>query len=158
MIMTKENVIKALALCSDIDVKSCSKCPYNGMEDCDQMVNNDAISLIKANETKKPKYTIARIYTKRGTLLGYMSDKVTNRASNMDEMFRMRERYTVERDIELVAMFRYEGDKCYCKIKCPVNPLPIKGEFEVPSVIVLSKFLQKDGWKLKQVVYPSMFQ
>lgn len=55
--------------------------------------------------------------------------------------------YSEERDVKLVVIERFEAGKIYCTIKCPVNPLPVKGEFEVPGFSVLERFLVANGWK-----------
>jgi hypothetical protein len=57
--------------------------------------------------------------------------------------------YNQPRDIQLILLVRYENGKTFCRIKCPINPLPIKGEFEAPNLKAVIKFLQQDGWKEK---------
>ena len=113
------------------------------------------------------KYTTVHIYTKKGNLLPYLGGKVddlvrgrffSSSEARKDYIQRLRNSYEREREIELVAMFRTEGNKYFCKIKCPVNPLPVKGEFEIPCGGALIAFLQKDGWMLKQKIYPRMFE
>ena len=55
------------------------------------------------------------------------------------------------RDVQLILLVRFDNDgHTYCKIKCPVNPLPIKGEFEVVSLTQIIKLLQREGWTIKQ--------
>lgn len=103
------------------------------------------------------KYTRAFVFTKRTNLLPYFYSKADG--SLITE--RSLQYYGRERDVELVAMFRYEckdGEgKCLCNIKCPINPLPIKGEFETPDSGAVLSFLKENGWTLKQKLYPHMF-
>ena len=99
------------------------------------------------------KYTLVQIYTKKGNLLPWYHSQY-DRQTTMSHA----EYYAKERDIQLIAMFRFEGNRCFCKIKCPVNPLPVKGEFEVPSTGAISHFLNANGWSFKQKFYPRMFE
>jgi len=76
---------------------------------------------------------------------------------------RLIQAYTREREIQLMALFRFENHngeapKVFCKIKCPVNPLPVKGEFEAPSVKAIDQFLKGNGWNFKEKFYPRMFE
>ena len=48
-------------------------------------------------------------------------------------------------DKPLKLFVRYEGNKTFCKISCH-DPLPIKGEFEIPSLNGLKNLLIKNGW------------
>ena len=160
--MEKANVIKALEVCN---VNDCISCPYYGVDDCTEKLHVDAIALLKANDMPVkanhiPKYTMVDIYTKTGNLLAYLTDKVVQEQGfqSGDAHMRAVKYYSQEREIQLIAMFRWEQGKCFCKIKCPVNPLPIKGEFEVPSMGVLINFLKTNGWSHKQTVYPRMFK
>ena len=107
------------------------------------------------------KYTMVYIYTKKGNLMEYfyaMQRKCDNPAAAES----LRKMYEAEREIQLIAMFRWEhsgmGIKHFCKIKCPVNPMPVKGEFEIPSVGALIDFLKKNGWNYKRAIYPLMFE
>ena len=60
---------------------------------------------------------------------------------------KVRSLYIQERNVRLILMVRYDGRHTFCKIKCPINPLPVTGEFEVPNLTVLRTFLSKNGWK-----------
>lgn len=103
------------------------------------------------------KYTSVLIYTKKGNLMEYFEGKASNCPSKV-HYERAREYYAREREIQLIALFRYEGTKCFCKIKCPINPLPTKGEFECVSIGVVDHWLKGDGWSFKQKIYPRMFE
>lgn len=97
------------------------------------------------------KYQTAYIFTKRGNLLPYLYSK----SSCFDE--RTERLYAQERELQLVLLVRIEDRKIYCRIKCPVNPLPIKGEFEVPALGAIENFLNQNGWKRKQVIHSGIF-
>lgn len=65
---------------------------------------------------------------------------------------RIADRYTREQDVRLVLLVRYDYNtdnhkvKTYCKINCPISPLPVKGEFEAPSFNAVKFFLTENGW------------
>lgn len=110
------------------------------------------------------KYDRAIIFTKKGNLKEYLyTDKVCYGMFSANLSDRTKAYYEAEREIQLIALMRWETDgakksKCFCRIKCPVNPLPVKGEFELPSVEVLRKFLHANGWTFKQNIYSGMFE
>lgn len=147
--MDKANVIKALELCGTKS-KTCTGCPYYGMGGCDRHMCDDALALIKTDEkaNEKPTYHQAIIFTKRDNLVKYCWGKPA--LSNQ-------EYYARERDVQLILLVRYEEGKCICRIKCPINPLPIKGEFEAPSIGAVSHTLQTMGWTYKEKLPLSMF-
>lgn len=66
--------------------------------------------------------------------------------------------YECARDVQLLLLVRYENHKTFCRIKCPINPLPVKGEFETPNLKAVIKFLEQDGWKVKQTLPTSMLK
>lgn len=158
--MEKEKVLKALEVCSHLSaVGSCTGCPYQGVAQCDQKMCKDAIALLKANESKatEPKYSVVYLYTKRTSMRDYCTDKVLM-PHQPEVRKRMAEMYNREREVELLAMFRWEGDKCYCKIKCPINPMPVKGEFQAPSPRSVFIFLSDNGWNFERKINPCMFK
>ncbi len=155
--MEKANVINALGYCA---AGNCEGCYYYDIEDCDSKMCKDAIALLKANETTnaKPKYPVAVIFTKRDNLLDYLNtDKMSYGNTGNPPSDSMREYYAKERDIELILLCRYDNRKLMCRIKCPVNPIPVKGEFEAPNYGAICRFLTRNGWKFKEKFYPSMF-
>lgn len=93
-----------------------------------------------------PKYTAAIVFTKRGNLLPWAhSQQGTISERAMQE-------YAKEREIQLVLQTRYERgengkSRLMCRIKCPVSPLPVKGEFEAPSYGTICYFLRENGWE-----------
>lgn len=158
--MDKANVMKALALCGT-GSETCTGCPYYGMEGCDRHMCDDAMTLLKANE--KPAYHKAFIFTKRDNLLkwfdvnGYKYAQGANMEYN-DKYKRMAALYATEREIQLILLVRYENGKCICRIKCPINPLPIKGEFQCVSTSEMSKLLTSMGWTYKEKYGIEMFR
>lgn len=155
--MEKANILKALEKCSR-GFDSCAGCPYEGTDSCASVLAGDALGLLKTSETPKaPKYIAVDIFTKKGNMLDYFHSSKVNYKTT-EEYNRMLEYYKKEREIQLIAMFRWEPNKVFCKIKCPVSPLPVKGEFEIPSPAVLYRFLNANGWTFKQAIYPRMFE
>lgn len=108
------------------------------------------------------KYDRVLVYTKKGNLLDYLNTDKVSRENNGLCLENVQKYYAQEREIQLVVSARWEDfpvstrkgivqmAKCFCRIKCPVNPLPVKGEFEVPSLDSLRRFLKANGWELKQ--------
>lgn len=71
----------------------------------------------------------------------------------------LRNKYAQPRDVQLILLVRYEPAKHpICKIKCPISPLPIRGEFEVVSVGEMVDFLNREGWKVKQKMPVSLLK
>lgn len=63
------------------------------------------------------------------------------------------EYYTKRRDVRLVVTERITDDgRIFVRINCPVNPLPVKGEFEIPTWGALKGFLTSNGWKQHEVI------
>lgn len=78
-------------------------------------------------------------FVKRTSLLDYMQ-------ANSEKCSDMRSHYAKERDVRLIVLVRHEGGRSFCTIRCPINPLPVKGEFEVPRITALYHFLEANGW------------
>ena len=157
--MTKENIMEALTACAFSF--GCEACPYNGIKDCKEALCNDAVKQLKESENPKAsdsKYTRIEIYTKKGNLLEYYANNPNICIRSGEENMRLREYYGKEREIQLIALYRFEKGKCFCKIKCPLNPIPVKGEFETPSMSAMSRFLYANGWTYKQAFNPSLFK
>lgn len=108
------------------------------------------------------KYQQVYIFTKRTNMLPFMTAKTTMHISSSEAYTRCREFYAREKYVQLICMFRWErttkGTKIFCKIKCPINPLPVKGEFEIPSISAIEQFLANNDWYFKQKFFPSMFE
>ena len=68
------------------------------------------------------------------------------------------EYYQKERDVRLVVTERITEDgHIFCRINCPINPLPVKGEFEIPNWGALKRFLTSQGWKQHEVISDRFF-
>ena len=104
------------------------------------------------------KYDRVLIYTKKGNLMQYLNTGKVSRTFSNANADSLRQYYGQEREIQLIARIRWESNKCFCSIKCPINPLPVKGEFEVPSYSVVERYLRNNGWQFKQKIYPRMFE
>lgn len=110
------------------------------------------------------KYDIVYQFTKKGNLLDYFHQRVDGMNIATAERYDYwQEYYAREREINLYAMVRYSmvPDECtqvICKIKCPINPLPVKGEFVIPSESSLITFLRANGWDYKQKIPLHMFE
>lgn len=155
MTMEKANVIKALEVCCE---ESCAdNCPYWGIEDCVAHVRNDAAALLKAKANDKPTYHTAIIYSKRDNLLKWLNSRYP-KFRDAQEAARIRAEYVTEREIQLILLVRHEEGKCICRIKCPINPLPIKGEFQCVSTSEMTKLLASMGWKYKEKIHSGMFK
>lgn len=81
-------------------------------------------------------YSVAYIYTKHTDLLQWFD---INYSSQMSMGYQL-------------LLVRFDGNKHYCKIKCPINPIPVKGEFETPSLGCIQKFLNNDGWRMERKI------
>ena len=148
--MEKKTVMKALSVCGR-GIEGCPECPYFNEAACGRHMCDDALALIKADEktNEKPTYHQEIIFTKRDNLVKYFWGKPA--LSNQ-------EYYAREREIQLILLVRFENGKCICRIRCPINPLPIKGEFQCVSTSEMSKLLASMGWKYKEKIYSGMFQ
>ena len=158
--MDKENVIKALDLCCT-GSESCNGCPYYAMVGCERHMCDDALALIKANE--KPTYHQAILFTKRDNLSKWFDANcskfiVNGNMEDSEHFVRVKKLYAQERDIQLILLVRHENGKCICRIKCPINPLPIKGEFQCVSTGEMSKLLTSMGWTYKAKYGIEMFR
>lgn len=159
--MEKANVMKALTLCGT-GSETCTGCPYYGMDGCDRHVCDDALTLLKANEKANGNHTYhtAIIYTKRDNLLKWLQHnyKIFGTHGSSEEANRIRAEYEREREIQLILLVRHEEGKCICRIRCPINPLPIKGEFQCVSTSEMTRLLTSMGWTYKQKIHSAMFK
>ena len=155
--MNKYDVMKALSLCGT-ESTTCTECPYYAMGDCDRRMCDDALSMLQSNDTK-PTYHTAIIYTKHTNLMPWLQSNYTKFGTHgtTEQALRIREMYSKDRDVQLILLVRHEDGKCICRIKCPINPLPIKGEFQCVSTGEMSKLLKSMGWTYKEKVHSGMF-
>ena len=154
--MDKANVMKALELCGT-GSETCTGCPYYGMDGCDRHMCDDALSLLKAKANDNPTYHTAIIYTKRDNLSKWLNSRYS-KFRDAQEAARIRAEYATEREIQLILLVRHEEGKCICRIKCPINPLPIKGEFQCVSTSEMTRLLSSMGWTYKEKVHSGMFK
>ena len=154
--MDKENVMKALSLCPGSD--TCTGCPYYGMDGCDRHMCGDALALLKAND--KPTYHTAIIYTKHTNLMPWLQSRyeMFGTHGTTEQAQRIHEMYSKDRDVQLILLVRHEEGKCICRIKCPINPLPIKGEFQCVSTSKMTWLLASMGWTSKEKIHSGMFK
>ena len=111
------------------------------------------------------KYSQAIIFTKRTNLLKFFYASVDmfdsrfhGEMDNSVEYKRMEEYYAKERDVQLILLVRYDGNKTICRIKCPINPMPVKGEFEAAGISYVFSFLIEHGWSVKEKLSSRIFE
>lgn len=157
--MDKANVMRALSLCGT-GSETCTGCPYYGMDGCDRHMCDDALSLLKAKANDKPAYHTAIIYTKHTNLMPWLQSRyeMFGTHGTTEQAQRIREMYSKDRDVQLILLVRYEEGKCICRIKCPINPLPIKGEFQCVSTSKMTWLLASMGWTYKEKIHSAMFK
>ena len=162
--MNKNDVMKALEWCASSG-SDCGDCPYHGMNYCDRHLYEDAIALLQSTEDEhnfiaSPTYHTAIIYTKHTNLMPWLQSNYTKFGTHgtTEQALRIREMYSKDRDVQLILLVRHEEGKCICRIKCPINPLPIKGEFQCVSTSEMTKLLASMGWKYKEKVHSGMFK
>ena len=143
--MNKHDVMKALSMCGTGST-TCTGCPYHGMSGCDHHMCDDALSLLKSNDAKTTYHT-AIIYTKHTNLMPWLQSNYTKFGAHgtTEQAQSIRAAYEKDCDVQLILLVRHEDDKCICRIKCPINPLPIKGEFQCVSTGEMSKLLKSKG-------------
>lgn len=107
----------------------------------------------KANDKTPRKYHQAYIFTKRTNLLSYAEGKCDHAISTMAY-----QAYSAEREVRLILLVRYEENRPVCRIKCPINPLPIKGEFTAVSTGTMMSLLNTLGWSFKEKHNLYMFE
>lgn len=104
-------------------------------------------------------YSGVCIFHKRTNLLPYFYSKYNYGDFTSSERYdRAKARYANERDVQLILLIRYDGKKTICRIKCPINPIPVKGEFEASSMQGIFDFLRQHGWAFRETYNLSIFQ
>ena len=106
-------------------------------------------------------YSRAIIFTKHTDLMPYFN--ANKERLGYDPRFpshqRMKERYERKRDVSLILQIRYEVcSHMICRIKCPINPLPTKGEFKVSHLGAIIAFLEREGWTMQGNYSSAMFE
>ena len=100
-------------------------------------------------------YSVAYVFTKHTDLLQWFD---VNYSTAIQEGYletslgfnQLRQSYAKPREVQLILLARFDGNKHYCKIKCPINPLPVKGEFEAPSLGCVQRWLVNNGWSFER--------
>ncbi len=93
------------------------------------------------------------IFVKRTNLMEFQS------RIQPDKIVAPMEYYDKKRDVRLVVTERITEDgRVFCRIHCPINPLPVKGEFEIPSWGALKHFLIVNGWKQHETIDPRFLE
>ena len=155
--MNKHDVMKALERCASLG-DCCYDCPYSGMDCCYRHLCEDALSLLQSTDDEhnviaSPTYHTAIIYTKHTNLMPWYNGRCDAPRNPT-----AREYYSKDRDVHLILLVRHEDGKCICRIKCPINPLPIKGEFQCVSTSEMTKLLTSMGWKYKEKIRYATFK
>lgn len=99
------------------------------------------------------KYNMAIIFTKHTNLLQWLDSKVVcgDIDYHSERYQNMHHHYEQEREVQLILLVRYDDcGNLFCKIKCPVNPLPIRGEFNSISLRKIVNYIITDGWTERQ--------
>ena len=130
------------------------KVPYHAAT---QIKSNDEREMIMSN------YSVVFVCSKQADLMPYALNKFEGGIKELASCPKLVEHYSMERKVTLMAMFRWEnGAKgklhCLCKIRCPINPLPVKGEFEAASMNAVLGFLQENGWTIEQKLNTAMLR
>ena len=103
-------------------------------------------------------YSRAFIFNKNTDLLPYFYAHYNDCKINDEQYLRIKSTYERERFVQLILLIRYEGNKTIARIKCPINPMPVKGEFEVSSMNSLFHFMSQNGWVHRETLCLSMFR
>ena len=97
-------------------------------------------------------YNVVETFTKWADLRPWFKANLSSFMSLSTESYkRAKEFYARPRKVELKLRIRYERSrdgrkKVIGKIDCPINPLPIRGEFEIATLNGMENFLIKEGW------------
>ena len=103
-------------------------------------------------------YSRAFIFSKRADLMPYFYTHYNGCNINKEQYDKLKARYAVERDVRLILLVRYVDGKAICRIKCPINPMPVKGEFEVASMQGIFDFMRQHGWIHRETYNLAMFR
>ena len=99
-------------------------------------------------------YNTVIIFTKRANLLPYAYGKMAHGAKLPNPM----EYYEKEREIQLRLLVRFDKGGTICKVKCPINPLPVNGEFRPVRYEAVVSFIEEQGWAKKSVFNKRMLE
>ena len=99
-------------------------------------------------------YNTVIIFTKRANLLTYAYGNMAQGGKHTNPM----EHYEKEREIQLRLLVRFDKGGSICKVKCPINPLPVNGEFRPVRYEAVVSFLEGQGWTKKSVFNKRMLE
>lgn len=103
-------------------------------------------------------YSRALIFSKHTDLLPYFYGVYSGANINDERYIKMKAHYANERDVQLILLIRYEHGKIICRIKCPINPMPVRGEFVASDMHGIFDFLRQQGWVHKDTYNLAMFR
>lgn len=103
-------------------------------------------------------YNKAFIFSKHADLLPYFYGKYDSANITSTQYTRLKSEYAVKRDVQLILLVRYEDNKTICRIKCPISPMPINGEFNVINMRSIMNFLHESGWQYEDTWNLNMFR
>lgn len=84
------------------------------------------------------------VFQKQGTLAEFYKTNTYGERGHREEIFA-----NMQRDVQLVLHCGVDDHaNLVARIQCPVNPLPVKGDFHCHSFRVVQNFLLKSGWRL----------
>lgn len=157
--MNKQEVMKALDICGDTNIVRCKGCPYQNMEECHARLYQDALDLLESEpeHNSKPTYHTAYIFTKHNNLSKWFNTNCANfivdgNMKHSERFVSAKAYYAQERVVQLILLVRHEDGKCICRIKCPINPLPIKGEFVATTAADMGRLLISIGWNFSHKI------
>lgn len=90
-------------------------------------------------------YSKILVFHKHTNLLPYFYSKYNGKDITEERYLEIKRRYTDYRDVQLFLLVRYDDNKTICRIKCPINPMPVKGEFEAVSIASIFDFFASAG-------------
>ena len=102
-------------------------------------------------------YSRAFVFSKHTDLLPYFFAHYSGCKINDEQYARIQSNYKRERAVQLILLVRYVDNKIIARIKCPINPMPVKGEFEASSMESLFAFMRNNGWTHKETYNLAMF-
>ena len=94
-------------------------------------------------------YHGALVFTKKGNLRPFYESKLMEASP---WVLAESPWVLAEREIQCVVLYRRDNEDLRCLIKCPINPLPVKGEFTAPSLNVVKRWFLDNGWTHKATI------
>lgn len=96
------------------------------------------------------------VFEKNANLLPYYQGMLA--AGKIHNMGDAPDHFTKERRVTLILAFGFDkGGNPVASIKCPINPLPTRGEFQYISKSAVINSLLSAGWKSVDNIHYSIF-